>query len=73
MLGFSLQLVCENETYGQECNYTCGQCRDNKNCYHTNGTCLSGCDPGYFGDLCKTGKEISCISTGYLQSGKKHA
>lgn len=47
-------IACENGTYGQECANTCGQCIDDF-CFHTNGTCLNGCGPGYIGELCKTG------------------
>ena len=47
-------IACENGTYGQECANTCGQCIDDF-CFHTNGTCLNGCGPGYVGELCKTG------------------
>ena len=49
-------LACENGTYGNDCNNTCGLCTDKESCFHTNGTCLVGCDPGYIGELCKTGK-----------------
>ena len=50
-----LLIACENGTYGRDCNKTCGHCRDGSSCLHTNGTCLTGCDSGYFGDLCKRG------------------
>lgn len=35
------------------CNETCGHCRDLNQCSNVNGTCLTGCDAGYQGDLCK--------------------
>ena len=54
---FHLKIVCENGTYGQECNTTCGQCGGEEHCHHENGTCLNGCKPGYIGNLCKRGKE----------------
>ena len=50
-------LACDPGKYGYRCNDTCGQCRDKGMCFHTNGSCLSGCDTGYYGDLCKTGKK----------------
>ena len=53
-------LACENGTYGYDCNNTCGHCTDKESCFHTNGTCRFGCNPGYIGELCKTGK-FSCI------------
>ena len=54
-LGF-LTTACENGTYGQDCNNTCGHCLEEGYCEHTNGTCFSGCLPGYLGDLCKLRK-----------------
>ena len=54
---FFPKLVCENGTYGHDCDYTCGHCRDDEHCYHTNGTCLNGCKSGYIGHLCKKGEE----------------
>ena len=59
---FFLKIVCENGTYGQECNNTCGQCRGEEHCHHESGTCLNGCKPGYIGNLCKTGKESAFSS-----------
>ena len=47
--------ACLNGTYGKECNNTCGNCFGQGECLHTNGTCLSGCDSGFFGEECKTG------------------
>lgn len=49
--------ACAGGSYGVECNKTCGHCRDINQCYHINGTCLTGCDAGYQGNLCKTRKE----------------
>lgn len=39
-----------------ECNETCGHCRDVNQCLNSNGSCLTGCDAGFKGDVCKTGK-----------------
>ena len=50
-----LILACENGTYGYDCNKTCGHCTDKESCFHTNGTCRFGCNPGYMGELCKKG------------------
>lgn len=47
-------LACENNTYGINCSETCGHCRDNDECFHSNNACLYGCDAGYQGYLCKT-------------------
>lgn len=37
----------------------CGHCHDN-DCYHVNGTCLSGCMAGYRGNRCRT-RVYTCI------------
>lgn len=39
--------------YGVDCIEKCGQCRDIDQCHHINGACLTGCEAGYHGDLCK--------------------
>ena len=57
--GFVL-IACSNGTYGKECNHTCGYCLDQDECHHINGTCVKGCDPGYLGDVCKTGTYTDC-------------
>lgn len=45
---------CERGWYGVNCNETCGHCRDMDQCSNTNGTCLTGCDAGFQGELCNT-------------------
>lgn len=42
--------ACDNGLCGGE---TCGRCRNESQCVHTNGTCLTRCDAGYEDDLCK--------------------
>uniref|UniRef100_K1Q9J7 Tyrosine-protein kinase receptor Tie-1 n=1 Tax=Magallana gigas TaxID=29159 RepID=K1Q9J7_MAGGI len=54
--GHRCEMVCEGGTYGAGCKETCGTCRDVNQCSINNGTCLTGCDAGSKGDLCKTGK-----------------
>ena len=49
-------LACEFGFYGDQCTQECGNCHNQTNCRHTNGSCASGCDVGFHGDLCKTGK-----------------
>lgn len=44
--------ACDRGLYGIDCNETCGHCIDIDECFHTNGTCLTGCAAGYLGDLC---------------------
>nr|XP_034322663.1 matrilin-2 [Crassostrea gigas] len=51
--GYLCKSACEKGSFGENCNETCGHCRDIKNCSNINGTCLTGCDAGYQGDLCK--------------------
>lgn len=46
--------ACDGGAYGYDCRETCGHCRDVEQCYNINGTCLTGCEPDYQGDLCKT-------------------
>lgn len=52
---------CDFGTYGDMCNETCGKCRDQTKCHHSNGTCLFGCSAGYDGALCKT-----CMGAQYV-------
>lgn len=47
---------CESVFYGDDCKEICGNCFGINQCFHTNGTCLTGCENGYEGDVCKTGK-----------------
>lgn len=42
--------------YGPGCIETCGHCRDVNKCSNIDGTCLTGCDAGYRGNLCKLGE-----------------
>lgn len=52
---FNLNVIeCDMGSYGDDCNKTCGYCRDVNKCSHINGICLSGCDAGYQGDTCNT-------------------
>lgn len=46
-------LVCDGGTFGKECKNACGKCLEQHDCFHTNGTCLNGCAPGYQGIFCK--------------------
>ena len=34
----------------------CGNCLNETQCNHINGSCMNGCDPGWEGDLCGNGK-----------------
>ena len=54
-LGF-FSNACGNGTYGPGCIETCGHCRDQRDCYNVNGSCLLGCEDGYRGELCNSSK-----------------
>lgn len=45
---------CDRGFYGKSCKEICGNCHKINQCFYTNGTCLTGCDDGYQGYLCKT-------------------
>ena len=45
---------CDDGTFGEDCNSTCGHCVYEETCFHINGTCLDGCVPGFIGEQCKT-------------------
>ena len=47
---------CNPGTYGENCKESCGYCKDRQACDITNGTCPTGCQAGYGGDICKTGE-----------------
>lgn len=55
---FLLALACPVGSYGVGCSTTCRNCRDVDKCHFTNGTCLTGCIPGYMGDICDTREYI---------------
>ncbi|XP_061170910.1 uncharacterized protein LOC133180389 [Saccostrea echinata] len=46
---------CDSGKYGLHCNRICGHCLDGSRCLHTNGSCLTGCSPGYKGPNCIRG------------------
>lgn len=49
---------CDIGSYGVDCRESCGHCRDIHQCSNINGTCLTGCNAGYQGVLCKTREYI---------------
>ena len=44
--------ACDGGKYGKECKNTCGECMEQEDCFHINGTCLNGCASGYQEFLC---------------------
>ncbi|WAQ98172.1 MEGF6-like protein, partial [Mya arenaria] len=49
---FHTMLGCQNGTFGENCNMTCGACKDNVPCNIATGACPDGCESGYQGDTC---------------------
>lgn len=71
-LGFFFTLLikllcteCEGITFGPGCINMCGKCARNEHCHHVNGSCMNGCDPGYYGPQCtkckQSGRYSKCI------------
>ncbi|XP_070205136.1 scavenger receptor class F member 1-like isoform X2 [Littorina saxatilis] len=50
----SCSATCDNKTYGRKCSESCGQCKGRQPCDRVTGSCITGCQPGYTGQLCKT-------------------
>ena len=44
---------CIDGKYGLDCKEDCGNCFESSQCFHVNGTCLSGCSGSYQGHTCK--------------------
>lgn len=53
-----ITIGCDNNVYGPACKRSSGNCLNRKDCYHINGSCLSGCKAGYKGEKCMDGKCI---------------
>ena len=49
---------CDGHTFGQDCAEACGNCVNDEQCHHINGTCLNGCKLGYKGQQCKQGNRV---------------
>uniref|UniRef100_K1QU90 Uncharacterized protein n=1 Tax=Magallana gigas TaxID=29159 RepID=K1QU90_MAGGI len=62
------EAACDRGSYGSECNETCGHCRDADQCSINNGTCLTGCDARFKGDLCKTNRSKTRLDYMSLKS-----
>ena len=52
---------CDKGRYGQNCSNNCGFCSNKEQCDVINGTCMNGCDIGYWGDYCTQCKK-HCLS-----------
>lgn len=44
--------TCNPGYYGSQCKQTCGKCLKPKDCFHEDGTCLTGCHPWWFSSKC---------------------
>ena len=55
-------LACLSGFYGQDCAQVCGNCAGDQPCNAIDGTCLTGCMPGWTGGTCSEGKydELQC-------------
>lgn len=62
---------CDGGKYGPDCNKKCGNCAQNGQCHHINGSCMNGCDPGYYGTYCSKSKLCADI-TGSCNGGCKN-
>lgn len=58
-------LECLDQTYGLECQQNCGNCENKEPCNHVNGSCLNGCDSGYYGDKCNLGLTLTVVVLGF--------
>ena len=52
---WSLLTECDGNMFGKHCKEFCGKCVNDGQCHHINGSCLYGCDPGYYGIDCTEG------------------
>lgn len=64
----SSYLECDKGKFGLHCNQTCGNCLNKEQCHYINGTCLNGCDSGYYGSECKEGNGCSAKMESVFQS-----
>lgn len=44
--------------YGTNCTEKCGSCLNVEQCHHINGTCMNGCDRGFYGSYCIEGNSL---------------
>ena len=43
--------------FGKDCTESCGKCVNNDKCHLVNGSCVNGCNPGYYGINCTNGTD----------------
>lgn len=44
--------VCNDHFYGDNCNISCGHCRNNGGCNNITGHCPGGCQANWQGEKC---------------------
>ena len=59
---FLFSTECDGKTFGQDCGKECGECVNDEQCHHINGTCLNGCDRGFQGHECNEGEVFSFMA-----------
>ena len=47
---------CNDKTYGIGCLQVCGNCKNNEPCHNVNGSCLNGCNNGWYSVKCDKGR-----------------
>jgi len=57
--------ACANGTYGQNCNGMCSHCLNNQPCNRIDGRCEQGCEIGYTGVKCDTGRSYKYLNNLY--------
>ena len=55
---FIFPTECDGKMFGKNCKELCGKCFNNDQCNHINGSCMNGCNPGYYGITCTEGTSI---------------
>lgn len=50
--------------YGLLCENRCGRCARNDDCHFITGECIGGCQPGFFGSVCKMTCSATCGGDG---------
>ena len=55
MIFFQFSTECNGNSFGQDCGEECGNCDNDEQCHHINGTCLNGCKRGFQGIQCDQG------------------
>ena len=60
-------IACQNGTYWQNCMEKCRYCLKSDDCYHANGTCVTGWKIYFKKHLCKKTVQWSLINITYIR------